>query len=84
MSERAVSPANPGALGLAGFGLTTLILNLVNAEIVPAASLGMVLPVGVFFGGMAQFMAGMWTFTGATSSAPPVSAPLAPSGWPSH
>jgi succinate-acetate transporter protein len=60
MSERVDSPANPGALGLAGFGLTTLILNLVNAEIVPREGLGMVLPVGVFFGGMAQFMAGMW------------------------
>jgi len=64
MSEPArqanTGPANPGALGLAGFGLTTLILNTVNAEIVPAASIGMVLPAGIFFGGLAQFMAGMW------------------------
>jgi len=60
MSEKAATPANPAALGLAGFGLTTLILNIVNTGIVSAASIGMVLPVGVFFGGLAQFMAGQW------------------------
>ena len=32
--------ANPGPLGLAAFGLTTLILNFVNAEIIPAESIG--------------------------------------------
>lgn len=52
--------ANPGALGLGGFGFTTLILNIVNAEIVAAESIGMVLPMGLFFGGLAQFLAGMW------------------------
>ena len=60
MSERPAGPANPAPLGLAGFGLTTLILNIVNAEIIPREGLGMVLPVGVFFGGLAQFMAGQW------------------------
>jgi succinate-acetate transporter protein len=60
MSERPAGPANPAPLGLAGFGLTTLILNTVNAELVPREAIGMVLPVGVFFGGLAQFMAGMW------------------------
>jgi hypothetical protein len=52
--------ADPGALGLAGFGLTTVLLNIVNAGIVPSDSIGMVLPVGLFYGGMAQFGAGMW------------------------
>jgi len=54
--------ANPAPLGLAAFGLTTLVLNIVNAGIVPAESIGMVLPLGIFYGGMAQFVAGMWEF----------------------
>lgn len=72
---QAPSLANPGALGLAGFAFTTFMLNLVNAGIVPQQSLGMVLPMGVFFGGMAQFTAGMWdirrgdTFGGTCFSA---------------
>ncbi|MCJ7831652.1 MAG: acetate uptake transporter [Dehalococcoidia bacterium] len=52
--------ANPAPLGLAGFGITTLLLNVVNAEIVSKDAIGMVLPVGLFYGGLAQFMAGMW------------------------
>lgn len=52
--------ANPGPLGLAAFGLTTLILNFVNAEIIPAESIGMVLPMGLFYGGACQIYAGMW------------------------
>jgi len=52
--------ANPGALGLGGFALTTFILNIVNADLVSAQNLGMVLPVGIFYGGLAQFCAGMW------------------------
>ncbi len=51
---------NPAPLGLAGFGLTTLLLNIVNADLIPKASIGMVLPVGLFYGGVAQFAAGMW------------------------
>lgn len=52
--------ANPAALGLGGFAMTTFILNIVNAGILSASSLGMVLPVGLFYGGFAQFCAGMW------------------------
>ena len=51
---------NPAPLGLAGFGLTTLLLNFVNADIIERSSIGMVLPVGLFYGGIAQFAAGMW------------------------
>jgi len=54
--------ANPAALGLGGFALTTFILNVVNAGIVSGENLGMVLPVGIFYGGLAQFCAGMWEF----------------------
>lgn len=54
--------ANPAPLGLAGFGLTTLVLNVVNAGLIPKESIGMVLPLGLFYGGLAQFLAGMWEF----------------------
>lgn len=49
---------NPAPLGLAAFGLTTVLLNLINAEIIPHESLGMVLPLGLFFGGLGQLFAG--------------------------
>jgi hypothetical protein len=52
--------ANVGALALGGFALTTFVLNVVNAGIVSADNLGMVLPLGIFYGGLAQFCAGMW------------------------
>jgi len=54
--------ANPGALGLGAFALTTFILNVVNAGIISADNLGMVLPIGIFYGGLAQLCAGMWEF----------------------
>lgn len=53
-------PANPGALGLGGFALSTFILNIVNAGLVDAATVGIVMPVAMPSGGLAQFMAGMW------------------------
>jgi succinate-acetate transporter protein len=51
---------NPAPLGLAAFGLTTLVLNAFNAGLVDTASEGLVWPLGIFFGGLAQFAAGMW------------------------
>ncbi len=53
-------PANPGALGLGGFALSTFILNIVNAGLVDAATVGIVMPVAMPYGGLAQFMAWMW------------------------
>jgi hypothetical protein len=47
--------ANPGVVGLAGFGLTTLLLQLHNLGLV---SWGPVLGMGIIFGGLAQFIAG--------------------------
>ncbi|WP_022671100.1 acetate uptake transporter [Hippea alviniae] len=49
--------ANPGPLGLGGFALTTFILNVHNAGLVPAA-LEAALPLGLFYGGLAQLIAG--------------------------
>ncbi len=52
--------ANVGALGLGGFALSTFILNIVNAGWVDPKTIGIVMPVALFYGGLAQFMAGMW------------------------
>ncbi|HHE51662.1 MAG TPA: transcriptional regulator [Candidatus Acetothermia bacterium] len=52
--------ANVGALGLGGFALSTFILNIVNAGWVDASAIGIVMPVAMLYGGLAQFMAGMW------------------------
>ena len=43
--------ANPAALGLLGFGLTTFLLNLANAGVYPLTS--MVVGMGLFYGGLA-------------------------------
>ncbi len=69
MSE--VKIANPGPLGLSGFALTTLVLSCVNAGILTGAGdILMVTGLAVFYGGIAQFAAGMWEFrTGNTFGA---------------
>lgn len=49
--------ANPAPLGLMGFGMTTVLLNLHNAG---AFDLNpMILAMGIFYGGMAQIFAGI-------------------------
>jgi len=53
---------NPGALGLGGFALTTFLLNVINAGLLDAESLGIVLGMGIFYGGLCQIIAGMWDF----------------------
>ena len=47
---------NPAVVGLAGFGLTTLILQLHTLELV---GLGPVIWLGLLFGGLAQLIAGL-------------------------
>ncbi|MDE3143007.1 MAG: acetate uptake transporter [Bacteroidota bacterium] len=49
--------ANPGPLGLFGFGMTTVLLNLHNAGIYEMNS--MILAMGLFYGGIAQIIAGI-------------------------
>lgn len=56
------SPANPAPLGLAGFGVTTLFLSLVNANLINGADLTAVIVVALAYGGIAQLLAGMWEF----------------------
>jgi succinate-acetate transporter protein len=52
--------ANPAPLGLMGFGLTTVLLNLSNAGLLDSSSFGMIFSMGIFYGGIAQIFAGMW------------------------
>ncbi|MCX6314537.1 MAG: acetate uptake transporter [Sphingobacteriales bacterium] len=49
--------ANPGPLGLFGFGMTTVLLNLHNAGFYEMNS--MILAMGLFYGGIAQIIAGV-------------------------
>ena len=46
---------NPAVVGLAGFGLTTLLLQFHNLEL---CSLGPIVAMGFIFGGLAQLVAG--------------------------
>ncbi|GGZ85516.1 hypothetical protein GCM10010371_51760 [Streptomyces subrutilus] len=55
--------ANPGPLGLAAFALTTFVLSLFNSGLVANAALSaVVLPLALFYGGLAQFVAGVLEF----------------------
>ena len=48
---------NPAPLGLLGFGMTTVLLNLHNAGFFGLGS--MILAMGIFYGGLAQIIAGI-------------------------
>ncbi|WP_320172957.1 acetate uptake transporter [Maridesulfovibrio sp.] len=52
--------ANPAPLGLMGFGMTTILLNIHNAGFFPISS--MILAMGIFYGGIAQVIAGVMEF----------------------
>lgn len=52
--------ANPAPLGLMGFGMTTVLLNIHNAGFFSLDA--MILSMGIFFGGMAQVIAGIMEF----------------------
>lgn len=49
--------ANPAPLGLCAFGLTTVLLNFANAGFYPLDT--MILGMGIFYGGLAQVLAGV-------------------------
>ena len=51
---------NASPLGLMGFGLTTILLNLLNAGILPSTSMSVILSMGLFYGGIAQIVAGVF------------------------
>ena len=55
-------PANPGPLGLAGFGLTTVVLSAINAGLLPHEAVAAVVPLAFAYGGVAQLIAGVLEF----------------------
>ncbi len=58
---------NPAPLGLIGFGLTTVVLSLVNAGLLPHAGEAVVIPLALAYGGLIQLIAGLLEFkTGNT------------------
>jgi succinate-acetate transporter protein len=54
--------ANPGPLGLFGFGLTTIVLSAVNAGLLPHEAVAVVVPLAFAYGGVAQLIAGIFEF----------------------
>ena len=52
--------ANPAPLGLMGFGMTTILLNLHNAGFFALDDA--ILAMGIFYGGIAQIIAGIMEF----------------------
>ncbi|NNN18417.1 MAG: acetate uptake transporter [Acidimicrobiaceae bacterium] len=62
MADETPAIADPAALGLAGFGVTTLVLSVFNAGILDGKLVGVVLPLTIFYGGIVQLLAGMWEF----------------------
>jgi succinate-acetate transporter protein len=54
------SMANPAPLGLMGFGMTTILLNIHNAGFYELNT--MILAMGIFYGGLAQVIAGLMEF----------------------
>jgi len=52
--------ANPAPLGLMGFGMTTVLLNIHNAGFFDMDV--MILAMGIFYGGVAQILAGIMEF----------------------
>ncbi len=58
---------NPAPLGLAGFALTTFILSMYNARMLPASGAGIVVPLAFMYGGLAQMVAGVWEMKGGNT-----------------
>lgn len=52
--------ANPAPLGLMGFGMTTILLNIHNAGFFPVMTA--IVSMGIFYGGLAQVIAGIMEF----------------------
>ncbi|GHV46656.1 hypothetical protein FACS189499_02370 [Clostridia bacterium] len=55
-----IKNANPGPLGLLGFGMTTILLNLHNAGIIQMSVV--IVAMGFAMGGLAQIIAGIMEF----------------------
>ncbi len=60
MAEQKI--ANPAPLGLAGFGLTTVVLSVINAGWLPQTAVPVVIPLAFAYGGVGQLIAGAMEF----------------------
>jgi succinate-acetate transporter protein len=58
----AVKIANPGPLGLLGFGVTTCALSAINSGLLPHEAVAVVVPLAFAYGGVAQLIAGVLEF----------------------
>ena len=73
MSEMKTKVCNPGPLGLLGFGMTTVLLNLHNCGLLPLSIV--IVAMGIAMGGLAQIIAGIFelrngnTFAGTAFTA---------------
>ena len=64
-NEASARNANPGPLGLAGFGLTTVVLSCINAGLLKGDAptlTAVVVPLAFAYGGIAQIVAGILEF----------------------
>lgn len=63
-TKTAAAVADPAPLGLMGFATTTLVLSASNAAIGGTGGVGVSTALGLalFYGGLAQLLAGMWEF----------------------
>ena len=66
-SDPTRSIADPAPLGLAAFAATTFVLSVFNAGLLPEDLKPVVLPLALFYGGLAQLLAGMWEFRKANT-----------------
>jgi len=65
-AEAASTHANPAPLGLGAFALTTFVLSVANASIIPSSDhsfLGL-----AFFGGLCLLLAGIWEYRTGSST----------------
>src|ERR1700686_729354 len=58
-SKEPMTLANPAPLGSFGFALTTWLLGMIDAGLLPAASIPIVVAMAFAYGGTAQFAAGL-------------------------
>jgi len=54
--------ADPVPVGLAGFGLSTFVLSMINVGFLDKAALPVVFGLALAYGGLLQLLAGMWAF----------------------
>ncbi len=54
--------ADPAPLGLAALALATFAFSVVNAGLLGEEAVNHFIPLALIYGGLAQFIAGMWEF----------------------